>query len=637
MCTKKEVNFATLRLFKALILKKNVSDKVSLNSVNKKSIKKGIVFAKELENGIEGKLDSAVDMAEELYGVDLVKANNTFHKSLSTVRDSSMEQLIFQQILHYMTTYGAESMGIYNENMVYVPAEVFDCPDAEPVKIVVIHGLTRDDVAENIQSLLKTGVALSKDSISDIMMLIEALHIVIEDVDSVKNKEVRIALYDRYDIVPKNPVEFLKFVVYKSIGETMLVNNDATIQHLKQNKFMDSYVDDYLDKYVNQYNICDLASIFYRYKNIWLAMKTYDNASIINKMRRLANKYHKPVEKGVLDRVTSEEVSIKDLKKELKKVTIFKKVSLLNSMSYRLSNPTSICYKIRNGRVFSTEFKSAHKISMSLYNAVLNSIVNDLKKNVENKYIVIPQEITYAFPTSEKQFCGSVPFGSVVNIGKRSIVGVHWENQNNRRIDLDLHMYNADNLFGWNSSWKSCNNDTMFTGDMTDAPAPEGATEAIYVGEEAKGTCYMLNLNDYTGCQFNPKYKLIINAPKKDIVDNNYIIDNATKMTSISMEMKGQQDCLGLLNSDEKGMKSFHFINLASAKSAITNVDEKAQNLLNYVRDNAKTQLKLNHVLELAGANIVSSKKEVPKGESFIDLSLEALNKTTLIELITSK
>ena len=84
-------------------------------------------------------------------------------------------------------------------------------------------------------------------------------------------------------------------------------------------------------------------------------------------------------------------------------------------------------------------------------------------------------------------------------------------------------------------------------------------------------------------------------------------------------------------------MKSFHFINLASAKSAITNVDEKAQNLLNYVRDNAKTQLKLNHVLELAGANIVSSKKEVPKGESFIDLSLEALNKTTLIELITSK
>jgi hypothetical protein len=41
--------------------------------------------------------------------------------------------------------------------------------------------------------------------------------------------------------------------------------------------------------------------------------------------------------------------------------------------------------------------------------------------------------------------------------------------------------------------------------------------------------------------------------------------------------------------------------------------------------------------LELAGANIVSSKKEVPKGESFIDLSLEALNKTTLIELITSK
>lgn len=637
MSSVNEVQFATLDLFKAFVI--NDKKTVKLETVNAKAVRSGVYFSKELENCICRSFKSLSEKAISLYGVDMVNANNAFHKSFSTVRDSSMEKLIFQQILHYMTTYGAESVGLYDEDSVYVPAEQFDIPDSEPVKLVIIHGLTKEEVSEKVNSLLASGIALSTNSVQEVLCLIRELKINIANVDEVKNKEVRIALYDLLNVVPKHPAEFLKYTVYKIIGDTMLVNNNNTIKRIKEalnNELVGQETSTkMLNTYIQAYDMRSLATIFYRYKNIFLAMKRDSNAHTINAIRRLAVKYHKPLKKGVLDKVTSEKVSVRALNSELKMVTIFKKVSLLNAMAYRLSNPTSIVYRIRNGHSFATEYEKKHDISMSNYNAVLNSIVKDLKKKVKGKTFIIPDNVHYAFPTSEKQFCGAIPFGTVVDFGKNAIFGVHWENQNGCRIDLDLSQYNLTERFGWNGSWRR-GDDVLFTGDMTDAPAPEGATEAYFLGEGIKEYALMVKLNNFTGAKGTIKYQMILDSPKsKARVDENYILDNATKLVSVSMEMKEKEDSLGVVISDENGNKSFSFMNMGTGKEAISRVDEKGKHLFRYALDTVKTQLKLNQVLELAGATIVNSKEGLEPKTKFVDLSLESLTKTTLIDLIT--
>ena len=116
----------------------------------------------------------------------------------------------------------------------------------------------------------------------------------------------------------------------------------------------------YLNKYNCLYDIKKLATIFYRYKMLWLAMKNSRTSSFINNMRRLAVKYHKPAKIKILDTITNpsfivDENVISEVKKELKNVTIYKKISILNAISYRLAKPDSIAYVIRNGSIYYKE------------------------------------------------------------------------------------------------------------------------------------------------------------------------------------------------------------------------------------------------------------------------------------------
>ena len=187
------INYATLKLFKA-VLTNNSNDGLSIDKNAGKYIRKGIVFSNELSNGILGSTSRVESIANELYGVELMKMNSTFHKSFGTVNEESAEMLYIQQILHYVTTYGAESNGTYNSSLVYVPAEELDLPGGIPVKFTVIHGITINELLDRLDNLLASGIALSEETLTDIMTLIDTLNIEV-DIEAVKNKEATILLY----------------------------------------------------------------------------------------------------------------------------------------------------------------------------------------------------------------------------------------------------------------------------------------------------------------------------------------------------------------------------------------------------------------------------------------------------------
>ena len=421
-----------------------------------------------------------------------------------------------------------------------------------------------------------------------------------------------------------------------------MINNRDIIDKLREsstvtNKLFKTYIRD------NNLPMNKLASIFYRYKNLWLAMKNNENAYIINKMRRLAPTCHKPVKKGVLDRITSECVDIEEVKLELDKVTTFKKVSLFNALSYRLASPDSIVYKIRNGKSFAKPYTQKNGIDVNVYDTVLKSIVDDVKNNIKGKYFVIPNNVTYTVPTSEKMFIGNMPVNSSISLSDRAVVGVHWENTEDDRVDLDLHSYNLTANFGWNASYLDKDR-IVFTGDMTDAQKPNGATEAVYMSDKVKEYALMFKLNDYTviATKNDPlDYKLIIDAPDVDLLDKNYIIDNATMMASINQKLECTEDTLGLLVSDAMAHKTFYFMKVKSGGDVYGEIADKDKQMFSYAMMSTKTALTLNQLIELSGGIIVDSLDNVPTNDEdakvdYVDLTLENINKDTIINIIAA-
>ena len=61
------------------------------------------------------------------------------------------------------------------------------------------------------------------------------------------------------------------------------------------------------------------------------------------------------------------------------------------------------------------------------------------------------------------------------------IAGVHWEDVKRNTIDLDLSLINChEGKIGWNASYRSTEKSVLFSGDITSAPKPKGASEFFY-------------------------------------------------------------------------------------------------------------------------------------------------------------
>ena len=123
-------DIAIMKLFKAYISEASNSE-TSL-SFSQKALNKGILVESKCPNEI-------IDLACKTWGKDGFLLNQTFHKSLGNVINSSIENLFYQQVLHYFTTYGLEQFGLYNEENVYIPHEKLEVPGLEEdIKLIKI-------------------------------------------------------------------------------------------------------------------------------------------------------------------------------------------------------------------------------------------------------------------------------------------------------------------------------------------------------------------------------------------------------------------------------------------------------------------------------------------------------------------
>ena len=619
---------STLRLFKAI----QVEDKTARLTTNL-PIERMVRHGYLLDPAIPP-YDKILNVIEKVVGLSGEQANASFHKSWAIVRDTSMETLIVQQIVHYITTYGFEALGIYNNDTVYIPKEQLDVPEVslQDLPLVVIKAMTKDEILDKIIEL-GSGVALMQETLDDILTIIMTNKYDNNFVTQIGNRELRALLFELYGIVPNDPTEFLRYLITKITGESLVIKNANLIDKIKN---ADSEALDHLIEKAPS----DLASIFFRFKPLFLAMKKIsNNKRFFNQLRKKANKMHKPLPEDYLNNVTphikKKDLDFDKLAHKLDNANIFRKIRLANALLYRMQAIDAVVYRVRNGLGWATSFEWPKDVRFKTLNAfeiVRQSIVNDIRENVNKKIIYIPSWMHYKVPATEKQFTGNFPNGSSVAISGDTVVGIHWTDTD-RRIDLDLSVIGESGKIGWDAAYRATDLKVLFSGDMTSAPKPNGASELFYFnGQLQESKIIMVNFynfyNDEVMCS------LLVAKEKVTKFDRNYMVDPNNILAKAQMNINKIQNIIGLI-APINGNNHVFFSNTSVGNSITSRVDDKSKQSRSYLINSMANSLDLRDLLIRAGANVVDEREVfwVPK-EDYYDLSPEAIDKTSILNLL---
>jgi len=656
---------ATIKLFKALPIKTR-QKKSPTGELLEKTIKRGFVFSPEVIYNYSN-YDELVKLVEEIFGITSEKVNASFHKSWKKVKEADIEQLIVEQIAHYLTTYGkkdpagymfqktqlenwkVDNLGekvlsledldadkIRDKDYIYIPKEELDIPkiDIDEIKLVVIKGYTKQELKVKLLKLLNSGIALKEDTINDVVDVALFVGVNEEDIEVVKNKEVRVILYEYLDLIPENPVEFLRFIVYSVTDSTLLIKSKELITEIKEKKNIK--IIKYFRDYDKKYGLEKLASIFLRFKPLWLALRqNREMKTIINRLRKLAIRYHKPMPEDYLNEITAkikkgETIDKDKLKSKLERVNVFRKIRLAYALRFRVKDVDSILYRIRNGKAYATDFDFKNKIvAKHVLAIVLDSITENIGKNVKGKKIYIPDYINYSLPATEKQFTGNFPSGTYVDIPQDMIFGVHWENVGSGQIDLDLSLLSpTTGKLGWDAGYRSESGDILYSGDVTTAPKPDGATELFYVKKQLKDEfIFFVNYYNYDP-DIKVPFKIIVAKEKLSALKENYMVNPNSIVTVAQSEISQKQKILGLLITTTEKSR-FYFAETSIGQSITSRNTAFAEHSRKYLIDFYQNSIELKDILSKAGAELVDD-----KDKSDIDLSPESLEKDGILDLL---
>jgi len=626
-----------IRLFKAVEVGNSKKRKVSNKNLLEKSIKYGFIFAPEVVAEYSNNyLNNITRIVINEFGLTSEQMNNAFHKSWGKVRNATDTQLALEQLVHYITTYGFEQLGIYRDSTVYIPNENLNIPELDNgIRLTVIKGYTKEEIKDKVLKMLQSGIALTDQTVQDTFNIIKEYNLTSDELGSIKNKEVKIRLYDYLNKVPENPIEFLRYVIYKLTDKTLIIKDKKTIEAIKSIE-NDVGLVNLFNTYNSDYNISKLATIFYRFKPLFLSMRVNKQMKVyINLIRRLAKQYHKPMPEDYLNSVTGKikngkTINLVKLKKELDKVNTFRKIRLLYALKYRTIVSESILYKIRNGKSFATDFNfKAQEEARRILTVVLKSITDDISKNVKDKKVYIPDNMNYVLPSTEKQFIGSIPYGSYVLVKKDLVFGIHWENLDNGRIDLDLSMISATTKYGWDSLYRNKTRSILFSGDVTDAPKPKGASELYYVqkGHEDILLLMVNYYNDYDNYGEVP-FKVFVAEEKVGKLENNYVVNPNNVICVVKTKMKEKQKILGLIVTKQDEQR-FYYIESYLGNTITSTRNKYIEHSKNYLKAYYENTIDFKSILRKAGCKFTKDKSKCD-----IDLSPEVLEKDTILKLI---
>ena len=527
--------------------------------------------------------------------------NTTFYNTWNDIVSKNRFELYIDQIKHYITTYGTN----YTETP-YIPANNVETINFTNYKVIL--PITKEEVISKCEQMLFTGIALKQETINSIMIILNKIEYKI-DVSKVNNREAKLILYKELNQLPTEPVEMVRFLVYISTGSTLLIKNHQTINTIKNNPIS-------VTEYINQFGVEKLSSVFYRFKPIFLAFKEND-ATIINKLRRLAKTNHIPTKKTFFEDILINQSKYPFILDRLKELNNFKKITLLQTINIIQKNLTTRPYIIRNQKMFLKENTNNLKYDKTylniLYSIIYNSLIESLKEKATT--ITLPKNINLTLPTSEKSFIGNYPLGTSFDLPKsNAIIGINWK-QSDGAHDLDLSLIDINSVkYGWNANYTNNENSVIYSGDMTSAD-PE-ATELFYTTKNFNPSIVKVNL--YYGNK-DSKFKFFIANEEIRNLERNHMVDPNTILFSIDNTMDSQEKSIGVITGDKFILSNFKTGTRRVSNNSVTNL------YTDYTLNTIDTYISLEKVLIDAGFIITTNNSEI---------DLNNLSKDTVINLI---
>ena len=463
-----------------------------------------------------------------------VDYNSTFYKTFEDVTSKSRFELFIDQVLHYASTYGTDYQGeAYVPNEEYKDTIVFTFD-----KYKVITAVSKEEMCNKCLNLFYSGIALKQETIlacADFLfdcVAAKEFNSANIDVDKIQNREALVVVCSKFGKYPNNAISLFRYIVYSATNETLLIKNRTLIEKIK------NYCNAFNFRNLTEKQIVALSTIFFRYKPLFLAFKCTMNSPVINKIRRLAEKNHKPLKVGMLEAMLNADyldtyatgkvnIDMGKLNTELENCTNFKLIRLIQTLVEKtvllmacMENKgvaeNKNMYIVRNGKVFFKDSEMKYNpeqicniinVLNTLKTALKSKLIENLKNNIEEGKTAtyIPLEgLNIACPVSEKNFVGNYPNGSFYEVKDNNILGIFWKNEwGTRDFDLSFQDING-NRISWNTSYynrSGHNSDVVYSGDMTDANPH--ATECIKFSNTTQNGIFAINrYNGREGSKF---------------------------------------------------------------------------------------------------------------------------------------
>jgi hypothetical protein len=578
----------TLKLFNAVIYKE--STETPYTSEDGLIIESSAVWAK--------------DRITEFYANELLNGNDfnkTFHKSWKKIIASDRSDLLIEQIKHYVSTYGSNF-----SSEAYIPDELINIPKLK-LKFKVIKGYYKSEMTKKCLSLLTSGIALKEDTINDVIeVLVDELDYKFTGEEGIKNKEAIVKIADMYNVLPKDILEFFRYIIYKTTNESLLIKNIETIEAIKKSSFNPS-------AQFKQFGLDKLSSIFNRFKPLFLAYKTVCPKTI-NKISKLSKTNHKAMVTNPLNVVTSTPLNSNDIN-WLDSATPFTLFRALHACKSRMKDREGFVYKIRNGKSWTKPAGKQNKVVKQNFDFIMNYMKG--RFNMTGTKIYLPENIKFGLPTSEKMYSGNIPVGTRF-YGDKLAVGVYWENDWGAS-DLDLSAINIGGKIGWNSEYSK--GSLSYSGDITDAP--DGAVEYLHANEGLSEPSIVMN-NVYHGDN-NSGYKIVIGKGSK--VDKNFMMNPNKVFADIKTESVQRQTILGIL-IPKKDKQCFVLLNFGSGSANVSGNSELTSLSTKALCEEWFEPFSFNKLIKELGAEVVNDKKAAD-----YDFSLDVLEKDSFTKL----
>lgn len=535
--------------------------------------------------------------------------NKTWHKTWAEVHDQG-ETDIVNKVMGFINGLGAKL-----EKEVRVPSDVIGLDDLE-LNFVTIGSLSNNEISDRALQMLQSGMALKSQTIHDLFAVLDYTNYQFTGAEEIRNKEAVVILADKHGIYPKEPVEALRYAVYKATDSTTLIKSHGAITQIKESGYDPTAV----------FAGCGearMAEVFNRFKPLFLAFKTpgVDNRNkVINRISKLSKTKHKPLPANALSEVTSRKLKKSDLH-WLKNATVFALFKALSACHTRLQGRTVFAYHIRNGKGWYKTSSGGASEKALQHNFDL--IVDELRSrvNTEDQKIFIPNGIQYALPTSEKMFVGNVPTGTKFT-SDRLAAGVYWKNDWGAS-DLDLSTISVGgSKVGWNSFYTGDSGEIAYSGDITDAP--NGAVEYMNIQSGLSEPVLLLN-NVYSGND-DCDYKVIVGRGTE--IDKSYMMDPKQVWVEEMSQSVKRETIVGLFLPEDNNQVSFVMLNTAIGNANASSGSIHTAQFNKALVEQYSTQLSLNELLEYVGFELTDN-----ADDATIDLSLDMLNRDTFVEL----